>query len=99
MEQSKDEVSGTSDSRIKYITSYAEEFISPLLEDEVDIQTKEDENGYLVVATPTKKDISTLIGKQGATVKSIKIIFGVLGYKLHRRVSFMVGENTNNTKV
>ncbi len=60
--------------------------------DEVEIERNVDEMGVLITLKVSKDDMGKIIGKNGQTAKSIRILLRVIGSKNNARVNLKIVE-------
>jgi predicted RNA-binding protein YlqC (UPF0109 family) len=60
--------------------------------EEVRVNAAQQEAGMLYHVMMAHEDIDKVIGKQGSTVRSIRIIISAIGAKLNQRLSLEIGE-------
>ncbi len=62
--------------------------------DDILIERKIDEMGVLYIVKVAKEDISKVIGKQGQTVKAIRLLLKTVGYLNHVRANLKIDTDT-----
>lgn len=76
------------------VTAYLETTIKALVDhpDDVKIVKTVDEMGVLMTVDVNAEDMGKLIGRQGATAKSIRTLLRVVGMKHSQRVNMKINE-------
>ena len=74
---------------------YLKAIVFPFLDepDKLDIATKTDERGILLTLdTPARTDKGKLIGKEGQSAKSLRILMRLYAAKNNQRISIIINE-------
>ena len=71
---------------------YLETIVKPLLEnpEALEIVTKKDDRGILILLFVDKEDLGRTIGKQGETANSLRCLLRILGTKNNARYNLKV---------
>lgn len=62
----------------------------------VKIDRKVDEMGVLIIVDVAPEDMGKVIGREGATAKSLRTLLRVIGMKNNARVNLKINEPNNN---
>ena len=78
-------------------TDYLKSIISPLIDhpDELILTSRDDDRGTFVEITVAQKDVPRIIGKEGATVGSIRILAHTFGFKNNKDISLKINGSTS----
>lgn len=77
------------------------EFLTTVLEllcedkDDLSIDAKEDDLGVLLTVKVSDRDMGTLIGKGGQTVKALRTLVRIIGSQQSKRVNLKILEPTS----
>ncbi|MDI6717630.1 MAG: KH domain-containing protein [Patescibacteria group bacterium] len=66
--------------------------------DDVVVERKVDEMGVLLSLKVNPLDIGQVVGRQGATAKSIRSLLRIVGVKNHARINFKIVEPEDSTR-